>query len=243
MSVLAKVASGPWEALHSFKWIWILLTIAVYALALGLIAWRRTLQWLNPLVAAIAALVLILLAMGVSYAEYFKGVRIIHELLGPATVALAIPLARQLRRMQGKIVGVALCAGIGATASILTGWLVATVLGVSADALVPLSVKSITMPIALAISESAGAVVSLSAVFVMLTGLVGSLLAQPTLALMRMRDAKCIGFSLGVCAHGIGVARAFQADPEAGSWAVLGMGMAAILASVILPVALRLPMA
>ncbi len=233
-------AAGALDALFNFKWHWILLTLLVYSASLWVMGRSRKLQWLNPLLIAIAGMVLILLAAGIPYATYFKGAQLIHELLGPATVALAFPLARQLRGMRGRIGGFALAAGIGSAASILTVWLLAPRLGVGADALVPLSVKSVTMPIALTITEAAGAPVSLAATFVMLTGLLGSLLAQPLLRWIGAADARVLGFALGVCAHGIGAARGFQLDERTGAWAVLGMGMAGILTSVALPVALKL---
>jgi putative effector of murein hydrolase len=235
---MSAPAFGFLEAMQAFKWTWILLTVAVYAGSLRLMHASPRLLWLNPLVLSIIVMVLILLAADVPYATYFKGAQWIHELLAPATVALAIPLARQLRRMRD-VSRVALAAGVGGAASIVTVWLLAKGLGASSDTLVPLTVKSITMPIALAITEGAGAAVSLAAVFVMLTGLLGSVMASPALSVLRLNQAKYVGFALGVCAHGIGVARAFQIDEEAGSWAVLGMGMAGILAALALPLALR----
>lgn len=233
------MSASTLDAALNFKWHWILLTILVYSAALWLTGRSRALQWLNPLLIAIFAMVMILVATGVPYATYFKGAQLIHELLGPATVALAFPLARQLRGMRGRIGRFALAAGVGSAASIAAVWLLAPRLGVGADALTPLSVKSVTMPIALTITETAGASVSLAATFVMLTGLLGSILAQPLLRLVGVADARALGFALGVCAHGIGAARGFQLDQETGSWAVLGMGMAGILTSVGLPVALK----
>lgn len=228
------------DSVLNFKWHWILLTILAYSAALWVIGRSRNMQWLNPLLIAIFAMVMILVATGIPYTTYFKGAQLIHDLLGPATVALAFPLARQLRGMKGRISRYALAAGIGSAASIAAVWLLAPRLGVGADALTPLSVKSVTMPIALTLTEAAGASVSLAATFVMLTGLLGSLLAQPLLRLIGIADARALGFALGVCAHGIGAARGFQLDEETGSWAVLGMGMTGILTSVGLPVALKL---
>lgn len=238
MSALAQ--STAWEAVLGFKWNWICLTLLVYGAAVWLLGRQRRLQWLNPVLLGMAGLILILVVTGIPYTTYFKGAQLIHELLGPATVALAIPVARQLRRMQSGAAGLALAAGIGSAASIATVWVVASGLGVSADALVPLSVKSVTMPIALTITESAGASVSLAATFVMLTGLLGSVLAQPLLLWTRLANDKALGFALGVCAHGIGAARGFQLNEQTGAYAVLGMGMAGILTSVGLPLALRL---
>jgi putative effector of murein hydrolase len=230
--------SALWQAILGFKWNWIGLTVLVYAASVWLLAGNRRLQWLNPVLLGMAGVILILVVTGIPYTTYFSGAQLIHELLGPATVALAIPVARQLRRMTGGVAGFALAAAIGSAASIATVWLVAVGMGVSADALVPLSVKSVTMPIALTITESAGASVSLAATFVMLTGLLGSVLAQPILKWTRLADDKSLGFALGVCAHGIGAARGFQLNEQTGAYAVLGMGMAGILTSVGLPLVL-----
>src|SRR5690606_11146146 len=113
-------------------------------------------------------------------------------------------------------------------------------LDASRETVLSMSVKSVTMPIALGLTETFGGVVSLTSALVMLTGILGGALTQPLLALLHTREAHINGFTLGVVAHGIGTARALQESQEMGAFAGLAMGLAGLLTAVLLPLCLRL---
>lgn len=219
---------------------WLLATLAAYRLALAVHRRSGGSAWLHPVAVATLILVTLLLLTGVDYATYFEGGRYIHVLLGPATVALAVPLYHQLARLRRDWVALLAGALIGSAAAVVIAMLSAGWLEASRETVLSMSVKSVTMPIALGLTETFGGVVSLTSALVMLTGILGGALTQPLLALLHIREAHINGFTLGVVAHGIGTARALQESQEMGAFAGLAMGLAGLLTAVLLPLCLRL---
>ncbi len=219
---------------------WLLATLAAYRLALAVHRRSGGSAWLHPVAVATLILVTLLLLTGVDYATYFEGGRYIHVLLGPATVALAVPLYHQLARLRRDWVALLAGALIGSAAAVVIAMLSAGWLEASRETILSMSVKSVTMPIALGLTETFGGVVSLTSALVMLTGILGGALTQPLLALLHIREAHINGFTLGVVAHGIGTARALQESQEMGAFAGLAMGLAGLLTAVLLPLCLRL---
>ena len=190
---------------------------------------------LNPVMLAVAALVLLLLATNASYPTYFEGAQFVHFLLGPAVVALAVPLHQQLpniRRLFMPIVGALAAGSITAVASALV---LARVLGASDTTLLSLVPKSITAPIAMGIAEKIGGIPALTAVLVVATGIIGAALGKYVFDALGVSDYRARGFALGIAAHGIGTARAFQVDAEAGAFAGLAFGLQGALAAFAFP--------
>ena len=219
---------------------WLLATLAAYQLAL--VVHRRSggIAWLHPVAVATLLLVAVLLFTNVDYATYFEGGRYIHILLGPATVALAVPLYHQAARLQRDWLALLGGALIGSAAAVGIAMACAVVLGATHSTVISMAAKSVTMPIAIGLTEKFGGVVSLTSALVMLTGILGGALTQPLLSLMRVREAHIAGFTLGVVAHGIGTARAIQGGQEMGAFAGLAMGLAGLLTAIFLPLSLRL---
>lgn len=219
---------------------WLLATLLAYQLALQVHRRCGNSAWLHPVAVATVILVSLLLLTGVDYATYFEGGRYIHVLLGPATVALAVPLYHQLARLRRDWFALLAGALFGSAAAIAIAMVCATLLDASQATVISMSVKSVTMPIALGLTEKFGGVVSLTSALVMLTGILGGALTQPLLALFRIREVHIAGFTLGVVAHGIGTARAIQGGQEMGAFAGLAMGLAGLLTALLLPLSLRL---
>jgi predicted murein hydrolase (TIGR00659 family) len=225
--------------------IWVYLSASpLLGLTLTLLAYQGAV-WLNrrcsghplanPVLIAVIALVTLLALTGTPYATYFDGAQFVHFLLGPATVALAIPLYAQfgrLKRMAGPLL-VALLAG-SLTAAV-TAILIGKLLGASDATLISLAPKSVTTPIAMGIAERLGGLPSLTAVLVILTGILGAVGAQWMYALMKCRDPAVQGFALGVASHGIGTARAFQVSEQSGAFSALAMGLNGLLTAALLP--------
>lgn len=190
---------------------------------------------LNPVALAVALLVTLLVTTGTPYATYFDGAQFVHFLLGPATVALAVPLYGQLdklKRMLWPILGGLLAGSLTAVASAVG---IAWALGASRETVVSIAPKSVTAPIAMGISEKIGGLPSLTAILVVSTGILGAVLARSVLNAMRVEDHSVRGFSVGVAAHGIGTARAFTVSEEAGAFAGLGMGLNALATALLFP--------
>lgn len=219
---------------------WLLATLLAYQLALQVHRRCGNSAWLHPVAVATVILVSLLLLTGVDYATYFEGGRYIHVLLGPATVALAVPLYHQLARLRRDWFALLAGALFGSAAAIAIAMVCATLLDASQATVISMSVKSVTMPIALGLTEKFGGVVSLTSALVMLTGILGGALTQPLLALFNIREVHIAGFTLGVVAHGIGTARAIQGGQEMGAFAGLAMGLAGLLTALLLPLSLRL---
>jgi predicted murein hydrolase (TIGR00659 family) len=194
---------------------------------------------LNPVALAVALLVALLVATGTPYRTYFDGAQFVHFLLGPATVALAVPLYNQLdklRRLLWPIAGALLAGSLTAVASAVA---IAWALGGSRETVVSIAPKSVTAPIAMGISEKIGGLPSLTAILVVSTGILGAVLARYVLNGLRVEDHAVRGFSVGVAAHGIGTARAFTVSEEAGAFAGLGMGLNALATALMFPLLAR----
>jgi predicted murein hydrolase (TIGR00659 family) len=189
----------------------------------------------NPVAISIVVLVSILAATGTPYATYFEGAQFVHFLLGPATVALAVPLYAQRDRLRGAWRPLAGALLAGSLTAIVSSVGIAWLLGASPGTLASLAPKSVTTPIAMAVAEQLGGLPSLTAVLVVTTGIVGAMSAKAVLDAVRVRDPAARGFAVGVAAHGIGTARAFQVSEETGAFAGLGMGLNAILTALALP--------
>jgi len=189
----------------------------------------------NPVAIAVLGLGLLLWATGTPYATYFEGAQFVHFLLGPATVALAVPLLEQLPRLKRlwlPLLGALVAGTLAATVSAIgIGWL----LGASRATLASLAPKSVTTPVAMGIAEQIGGLPSLTAVLVVSTGILGAATARYLFDALRITDPAVRGFALGTAAHGIGTARAFQVSEEMGAFAGLAMGLSALFSAVALP--------
>ncbi len=194
---------------------------------------------LNPVALAVALLVGLLAATGTPYRTYFDGAQFVHFLLGPATVALAVPLYNQLdklRRLLWPLLGGLLAGSATAVASAVG---IAWAFGASRETVVSIAPKSVTAPIAMGISEKIGGLPSLTAILVVGTGILGAVLARYVLNAVRIEDHAVRGFSVGVAAHGIGTARAFTVSEEAGAFSGLGMGLNALATALLFPLLAR----
>ncbi len=189
----------------------------------------------NPVLIAVALIVGVLAATGTDYRTYFDGAQFVHFLLGPAVVALAVPLARawdDVRRLALPIAGGLVA---GSLVALGTAIALAYALGASPATLLSLAPKSVTAPIAMGIADKLGGLPALAAVFAVTTGVIGAALGKYVLDACRIADWRVRGFALGVAAHGIGTARAFQVNAEAGAFAGLAFGLHGALAAFAFP--------
>jgi predicted murein hydrolase (TIGR00659 family) len=193
----------------------------------------------NPVAIAVAIIVALLTLTGTPYATYFDGAQFVHFLLGPATVALAVPLYAQLPRLKRMLGPALLALAIGSVTAIVSAIAVGWALGASRPTLMSLAPKSVTTPIAMGIAEKIGGLPSLTAVLVVTTGILGAIGAQWLFRLLRIKDEAVQGFAIGVAAHGIGTARAFQISETMGAFAALAMGLNGLATALLLPIMIR----
>jgi predicted murein hydrolase (TIGR00659 family) len=229
-----------WVYLSASPLLGLTVTLLAYQGAYWIYAKAKMNPLANPVAISVAALVALLWFTGTPYPVYFEGAQFVHFLLGPATVALAVPLYANLdtlKRNALPLAGALLAGSLTAVVSAVgIGWL----LGASRETLLSLAPKSVTTPIAMGIAEKLGGLPSLTAVLVVTTGILGAVLARGTLNLLRIDDHAVRGFAVGVAAHGIGTARAFQVSETMGAFAGLAMGLNGLVTAFLFPLLVRL---
>lgn len=219
-------------------------TLVVYLLANAAYTRLGAAPWANPVLWSVIVLASGLLLTHVDYQTYFAGAQFIHFLLGPAVVALAWPLWQrraELRARFGRLVLASLLGGAAAGGSaVALGW----AMGLPHDVVLSLAPKSVTAPVAMGIAEKIGGIPALSAVFAVLTGMIGALSGKYLFDALRIRTSvhgyAARGFGLGTAAHGIGAARALYVNADAGAYAGLALGMQVVLAALLMPLVFRL---
>ncbi|WP_205843792.1 LrgB family protein [Nakamurella deserti] len=216
------------------------LTVGVYAGALWLHRRCGRHPLLTPVMVTIVVVALVLQAIGVDYATYAASAAPVSMLLGPATVALALPLVRAGRGLQADWLPVLVSVAVGCLVGIGSVWVLASVLGADDPLVLALLPKSTTTPFAIGLAEAIGGPAPLAAVFAIASGVVGAVVGPSLLDLVRVRDPRARGLAIGVSAHGIGTARALQESTTTGGWSSAGMVLNALATTAVLPVLVHL---
>ena len=214
-------------------------TLAVYVLATLLYARVGHAPWANPVLLSVVTLGVLLTLSRTPYPVYFSGAQFIHFLLGPAVVALAWPLWQRRLELRGHAAPLLLAAlaggGAASVSAVALGWAV----GLPEDVLRSLAPKGATAPVAMGIAAQIGGIPALSAVFAVVTGLVGAVSGKYLFDWLGIAPMPARGYALGTAAHGIGAARAMQVHPDAGAYAGLALGVQVVLASLLMPLVVR----
>lgn len=224
-----------WAYLSTTPLLGLTLTLLVYLAAVAIHRRCGGHSLANPVLVAVSILCVILALTGVSYSSYFEGAQFVHFLLGPATVALALPLYAQFNRVRALVLPISVSLVTGSLLAIVSAMGVALFWGASWSSVLSLAPKSITTPIAMGVAEKIGGLPSLTAVLVIITGILGAAVCEPWLKWLGVRDHAAQGFAIGMSAHGIGTARAFLISEEAGAFSALAMGLNGLLTAVLVP--------
>jgi predicted murein hydrolase (TIGR00659 family) len=227
-----------WVYLARTPLLWLTVTILAYCLCDRISTALHRAPLANPVLMSMCLVGLLVRGTGTPYAAYFEGAQFIHFLLGPATVALGIPLYQNRQLVLRAILPMACALLAGSVTALVSAVLIARFLGASPMIVVSIAPKSVTAAVAMGISARLGGDAALTAVLVILTGILGAIVVTPLMNLLRITDKRARGFAAGLAAHGIGTARAFQVDPLAGTFAGIAMGLNALLTAVILPLLL-----
>ncbi len=218
----------PWANPLAQAVLWSAVTIAFYSAAKRLYRrWPR--WWLMPLAVTPALLIIAVLSVHMTYHDYIRDTGWLVTLLGPATVAFAAPIYEQraMIRRQWPVLAAGMLAGTAT--SIGTSWLLATLLGLDGALRLSLLPRSISTPFAMEVSGDIGGVPDLTAVFVVITGVLGVALGEFILAWLPIRSTLARGALFGVGAHGAGTAKAHEIGREEGSIAGLVMVLVGLL--------------
>jgi predicted murein hydrolase (TIGR00659 family) len=229
-----------WVYLSQSPLLWLTVTLLVYAAAdaVSLATHRHPLA--NPVLHSIWIVGLFLLVTGTSYATYFAGAQFVHFLLGPATVALAVPLYENRKLVVAAILPMLLALVVGSIVAIVSVVVLAEAAGLPRTVILSLAPKSVTAGVAMGIAESLGADPSLTAISTVLTGIMGAIVVTPLMNRAGITDFRARGFAAGLAAHGIGTARAFQVDAVAGVFSGIAMSLNALVTSLLVPLAITL---
>lgn len=229
-----------WDWLAHSPLFFVLLTLVAYRLGRELQERTGGHALAQPVLVAVAVVGAVITLLDVDYDEYRAGTELVAFWLGPATVALAVPVHRQAHRLRGFVVPMLVAIVIGALVSVTTAVLLVQALG-GDDVLVrTVAPRSTTTPVAIALSTTIGGLPPLSAVLAVVAGILGAVAGPAVLDLLRVRDRRARGLALGAVSHGIGTSRALVEDETEGAFAGLSMGLTALATSILLPVLLAL---
>lgn len=218
----------------------IALTLGVFAVAAIVSSWSKGHPFANPVLISVCSLILLLSITQTPYEQYFAGAQFIHLLLGPATVALAVPLFRHLHRVRTAALPVLVGIGAGSVSAVLSIVVITWALGGHDDLTTSLVTKSVTAPVSMAIAPQIGGIASLAAIFSVLTGMIGAAFGPALLNRLGVEDSLQRGLAMGTASHGQGTARILQESEEAGAFSALAMGLTALAMALLLPVLWKL---
>jgi predicted murein hydrolase (TIGR00659 family) len=224
-----------WVYLGASPLLWLLLTLGVYVVALRIQRRLGGSPWANPVLLSVVTLVATLALTKTPYERYFDGAQFVHFLLGTATVALAIPLRRQWAEVKAALTPAVVTLLVGNVAGALVAMGILRLWGAPYELIASIAPRGVTAPVAMAIADRIGGLPSLTAVLVITSGILGATMAAPLLDAAGIRDWRARGLAVGMAAHGIGTARAFQENPLAGAFAGVAMATSTIVASVVVP--------
>jgi predicted murein hydrolase (TIGR00659 family) len=214
-------------------------TLAVYAAA-RVVQRRLRSVWLHPVLVSIVVLITALRMLGIEYADYDRGGRLLTFFLGPAVVALGLPLHRQMEEIGRRGRAVLLSLLIGASVGTLTATLTAALLGASGPVVRTLAARSVTTPIAIGIAQRVGGLPPLAAVVAIFTGVLGAVIGPPLLRAIGIRSRTAFGLALGAAAHGVGTARAAEEGEVEAASSGLAIGIMGVFTAVLAPLGLAL---
>lgn len=217
----------------------LLITLFCYFLCLSIYKRFNHSALLQPVMISIILIISVLYLIDMPYQIYFEHNAFIHFLLGPATVALAIPLYKNRQRIVELAVPLFSCVIIGSSLAVFIAVALAALFNASEATLLSLTPKSITTPIAIKVAESIKAEPSLTAAFVLITGVVGAVIAEPLFKLLKENDPGVQGIAIGISAHGVGTAKAMEIHPQCGAFSALAMGLTGSYTALVLPYAIE----
>jgi putative effector of murein hydrolase len=224
-----------WVYLSGSPLLALFITLAGYQVGLTIYERSGRNPIANPVAIAVLLVSVVVQLIGMPYAQYFEGAKFVHFLLGTATVSLAIPIIRSMDELKQRLIPLLASLAAGSAVAISSAVGIAALLGADRAIIRSLYAKSVTAPIAMGISERIGASPSLTAAFAVTSGVIGAIMARPVLNLCGIKPWWQRGFALGMAAHGIGTARAFSINQEAGAYSSLAMGMHGIMGAILIP--------
>ncbi len=218
----------------------IVITLIAYIIAYYIYN-KTKLPILTPLVTTVILVGFAIYFMGVPYSVYNEsGGKFINALIGPATVVLALPIYRNLPILKANLLVILLSIAIGSAIGIVGIYITAKIMGVSENILLSLLPKSITTAIAVDVADSIGAVKSITVLAVIVSGVVGAIIAPIVCKIFRIKSPLAIGIAIGTASHAVGTSKAIEMGETEGAMSGLAIGIAGALTVVLLPILYKL---
>ncbi|MDN7845978.1 LrgB family protein [Burkholderia multivorans] len=224
-----------WTPLAPTPLLWLTVTLAAFALGQAIHHALRRSPLANPILIAIVLVVLLLRGTSTPYAEYFAGAQFINFLLGPATVALAVPLALNLDHIRRSLNGLGIALLAGSLTSTLSGVAVVWAMGGGHDIAMSMAPKSVTTPIAIAIAQEVGGVPALTAALAIAGGIVAAAIGRTVLRWFHVDDWRSHGFAAGVAGAGVAAAQIAPLNGIAAAFAAIGIGLNGLVTALVVP--------
>ncbi|MFD1928191.1 LrgB family protein [Sporosarcina siberiensis] len=212
----------------------ILLTVVIYYV-MNVVYFKFKRDYLLPILTSTIVIILILLIFNIPYETYMLGGKYIDSILGPAIVALAIPLYKQREVLKQNLVPIIAGVTVGVVIGMSSGIVFSKAFGFSTEIILTLLPKSITTPVAIQIVSTIGGVTSLTAVFVMIAGFTGAIVGPTLFKIIKVDTAIGQGIGYGAASHVIGTSKAIEYGEEAGSMSSVAMILCAVVGSVMGP--------
>lgn len=218
----------------------IVITLIAYIIAYYIYN-KTKLPILTPLVTTVILVGFAIYFMGVPYSVYNEsGGKFINALIGPATVVLALPIYRNLPILKANLLVILLSIAIGSAIGIVGIYITAKIMGVSENILLSLLPKSITTAIAVDVADSIGAVKSITVLAVIVSGVVGAIIAPIVCKIFRIKSPLAIGIAIGTASHAVGTSKAIEMGETEGAMSGLAIGIAGALTVILLPILYKL---
>ncbi|MBV9488785.1 MAG: LrgB family protein [Verrucomicrobia bacterium] len=224
-----------WEQIRATPLFAITLTLASYQAGICCQRLCRGAAMVNPVLTSILLIGAFLHVTGTSYETYFSGAQLIHFMLGPATVALAIPIVHNLERLKGMRVAILLGILAGSVVSAVSGVELVELFGGSRAVAMSMAPKAATTPIAIGVSQTLGGIPSLSAVLAIASGILAAVSLEFLLGLVKISDWRPLGLAAGTAGSGIGAARAVSLHETAGAFAGLAVALNGVTTALLVP--------
>jgi predicted murein hydrolase (TIGR00659 family) len=227
-----------WVYLQTAPLFWLMATLGAFLVGEALAHSARRNPLVNPVPIAVALMLALLRLTATDYQTYFNGAQFVHFLLGPATVALGVPLYRNRALVRRNLLPIFVALIVGSLVAVVSAVGIAAALGAPRIVLISLAPKSVTAAVAMAVSENLGGIPPLTAALVIATGIIGAIMVTPLMNALGVRDYAARGFSVGLASHGIGTAHAFEVNPIAGLFSGVAMGLNAVVTPIQVPLLL-----
>lgn len=222
------------KTIISNEYFMLALTFGVFYAAKSI---QRRLGWIlfNPILVAIAIIIVFLLVADIPFETYHEGAKMIEFWLKPAVVALGVPLYLQLSSIKRQFLPILASQMMGCIAGIVSVVVIAKLFGASDAVIMSLASKSVTTPIAMEVTQVLGGIPSLTAAIVVITGLIGAVIGFKTLSVGHVRNPMALGLSMGAASHAVGTSAAMDRDQFVGAYASLGLTINGILTALFTP--------